>query len=66
MHPALRQDIPHRACEGLKTLARTGILQTDDGVEKEMAFVQCIVRPGHLDRAAPVLIEEFRNVGRFC
>ena len=65
MHPALREDIPHRSCDGLKTLAWAGILQIDDGVEEQMAFVERVVCPRELDRAAPVLTEEFRNVGRF-
>ena len=65
MHPALREDVPHGVGEGLKTLARPRILQINDGVEGKMAFVERVVRPRELDRAGRVLLEEFRNVGRF-
>ena len=46
-HPALREDIPHGAGEGLKALARAGRRQIDDVVEEEMPLVERIVRPAN-------------------
>ena len=58
--PALREDIPHRASEGLKTLTRAGIGQFDDVVEEEMPLVERVVRAYEFDWAAAILPEELR------
>ena len=60
-HPALREDVPHGAGEGLETLARAGGGQVDDVVEDEVPLVERVVRPRELDRAAAVLLAEFRQ-----
>ena len=57
-HPALREDVPHGARDGLEALPRTERRGVDDVVEQQMPLVERIVRAGELDRAAAVLLEE--------
>ena len=56
-HPALREDVAHRAGKRLETLARAGGRRIDDVVEDQVPLVERVVRPGELDRAAAVLRE---------
>ena len=47
LHPALRQDVAHRASEGLETLARVGGRRFDDVVEDEVPFVEGVRVPAN-------------------
>ncbi len=44
VYPALREDVAHRAREGLESLARPGGRRVHDGVEYEMSLVAVCVR----------------------
>jgi hypothetical protein len=52
--PSLRKDITHGAGDSLKTLATANLRRFHNIVEYEVAFVERIVRPRELDRAASV------------
>ena len=62
--PPLREDVPHGAGDGLVALPRAHRRGIDDVVEHEMPLVERIARPGELDRAAPVLLEELVHLRR--
>ena len=61
--PALREDVPHGAGDGLVALARPDRRRVDDVVEHQMPLVERIAGPGELDRAAAVLLEQLRRIG---
>ena len=60
-YPPLGKDVPHRAGEGLKTIARVGACRIDDVVKEQVAFVQAALCPREMNRAGVVLIEELRK-----
>jgi hypothetical protein len=61
VNPSLREDVSHRAGEGLEPLPCIGGRQPDDVVEDEMAFVEPVVRPRERDGTAAVLLEKLRT-----
>ncbi len=64
-HPPPREDVAHRAGNGLELFPRAGRLRLDGMVEDEMPLVERAVRPRELGGAGAVLPKEFRRaVGR--
>ena len=61
-HPSLGKNIAHGTGQGLKLFPWAGGFQVDDIIKDEMPFIESIVGPGKLNRAAPVLFEQFRYV----
>ena len=57
-HPALREDVPDGAGDGLVPLPRARGGGIDDVVEQEVPLVERGLRPGEPDRAAAVLLEQ--------
>jgi hypothetical protein len=43
LHPAPRENVSHRASEGLETLARVGRCRFHDVVEREMTLVERVL-----------------------
>src|SRR5262249_35994357 len=54
LNPSLRKDITHRMSDCFQTLASADLSRFQDVIKYEVAFVERIVRPGELDRAAAV------------
>ena len=61
-NPSLREDVPHGAGEGLKPVAWRCRAYVDRIVKEEMTFIQRVVGPLELNRAASVLLKQLRNV----
>jgi hypothetical protein len=59
--PSLGEDVPHGAGEGLEAVPRAGGGQIDDVVEVQVPLVECVVRPGKLNRPTPVVLAELRQ-----
>ncbi len=55
-YPALREDVPHGAGEGLEPFAWPDSGRFDDVVEDQVPLVKGVVRPCELDWAATVLL----------
>src|SRR5262249_41102056 len=64
-NPSLRENVTHRACDRFKTLASADRGCSQDVVEYQMPFVQRILRPSELDRAAPVSFYKLVQFGWF-
>ncbi len=60
--PALREDVPHRAREGLEALTGAGCPWIEHVVEHEMPVVERVARPREVDGAAPVLPQKGRHL----
>src|SRR5262249_17190049 len=66
LNPSLRKDIAHRMSDCFETLASADLSPFQDVIKYEVAFVERIVRPGELDRAAAVTFYKVIELGRIC
>ena len=62
-HPTLRQKVAYGAGKCLEALTRGCDPGIDHPVENQVPLVECILCPNQCNRAASILMEEFRDTG---